>query len=167
MSWYACYKKGWSLRYLPGQGNPHRLVGRCTVMLYVGEGDREGTMALLSLPEFSHFPHYPQANLAFLVLIPPGGWVCVPSRPLRVSPTSFPVRLGVSPAAASTPTGVFNQRFEALFPHAGTLGSDLHPRVLQLQPCLPHSTFHCLTGSASHHLAASPLCRAACVCPSY
>ena len=30
--------------------------------------------------------------------------------------------LGVSPAAASTPTGVFNQRFEALFPRAGTLG---------------------------------------------
>ena len=29
---------------------------------------------------------------------------------------------GVSPAAASTPTGVFNQRFEALFPRAGALG---------------------------------------------
>ena len=33
-----------------------------------------------------------------------------------VSPTNSPVRLGVSPAAASTPTGVFNQWFEALFP---------------------------------------------------
>ena len=31
-----------------------------------------------------------------------------------------PVRLGVPPAA-STPTGVFNERFEALFPRAGTL----------------------------------------------
>ena len=29
---------------------------------------------------------------------------------------NFPVRLGVSPAAASTPTGIFNQRFEAYFP---------------------------------------------------
>ena len=29
---------------------------------------------------------------------------------------------GSSPAAASTPTGVFNQRFEALFPRAGALG---------------------------------------------
>ena len=38
------------------------------------------------------------------------------------SPMSSPVRLGVSPTAASTPTGVFNQWFEALFPHAGTLG---------------------------------------------
>ena len=32
------------------------------------------------------------------------------------------MRLGVSPTAASTPTGVFNQRFEALFPQAGALG---------------------------------------------
>ena len=33
-----------------------------------------------------------------------------------------PVRLGVTPAAASTPTGVFNQRFEALFSCTGALG---------------------------------------------
>ena len=33
-----------------------------------------------------------------------------------------PVRLGVSPTAASTPTDVFNQKFEALFPCTGTLG---------------------------------------------
>ena len=33
-----------------------------------------------------------------------------------------PGRLGVSPTAASTPTGVSNQWFEALFPHTGTLG---------------------------------------------
>ena len=33
-----------------------------------------------------------------------------------------PVSLGVSPAAASTPTGVFNQRFEALCPCAGAVG---------------------------------------------
>ena len=32
------------------------------------------------------------------------------------------MRLGVSPTAASTPTGVLNQRFEALFPRAGALG---------------------------------------------
>ena len=44
------------------------------------------------------------------------GWVCALSRPLWVSPVNSPVRLGVSPAASSTPTGVFNQRFEALFP---------------------------------------------------
>ena len=52
----------------------------------------------------------------------PGGCVCVRSRPLWVSPVNPSVTLGVSPAAASSPTGVFNQRFEALFPRAGALG---------------------------------------------
>ena len=35
------------------------------------------------------------------------------------------MRLGVSSAAASTPTGVFNQWFEALFPQAGALGCEV------------------------------------------
>ena len=52
----------------------------------------------------------------------PSGWACVHSRPLLISPTTSPVRLGVSPAAAPTPTGVFTERFEALFPCAGALG---------------------------------------------
>ena len=46
---------------------------------------------------------------------------CACSRPLWVSLRNSPVGLGVSSAAASTPTGVFNQRFEALFPCAGAL----------------------------------------------
>ena len=47
------------------------------------------------------------------------------------------MRLGVSPAAASTPAGVFNQWFEALFPGAGTLGCAVCHRVHQLLPCGP------------------------------
>ena len=45
-----------------------------------------------------------------------------------------PVRLGLSPAAASTPTGFFSQIFEALFPQAGTLGGMvcLAPQLLLL-----------------------------------
>ena len=91
------------------------------------------------------------------------GWVCVRSRPLWVSPTNSPVRLGVSPTAASTPTGVFNQWFEALFPRAGTLGCGLchlvHQCCLagQLQLCPPDSTIPHLAESTSHHLASSPL----------
>ena len=50
----------------------------------------------------------------------PGGWVCVCSRTLWVSPTNSPVRLEVSPAAVN-PTGFYSQRFEALFPRAGAL----------------------------------------------
>ena len=55
----------------------------------------------------------------------PSGWACARSRPLRVSPTISLVRLGVSPAAATTPTGVFNQRFETLLPQAGALGFEV------------------------------------------
>ena len=50
-----------------------------------------------------------------------GVWVCVHSRTLWVSPADSPVRLGLSPAAG-TPTDFYSQRFEALFPCAGTLG---------------------------------------------
>ena len=52
----------------------------------------------------------------------PGGWACAHSRTLWISPTTPPVGLGVSPSTASTPTGVFNQRFKALFPHTEALG---------------------------------------------
>ena len=51
----------------------------------------------------------------------PGGWFCVSSRTLWLFPTNSTVSLGVYPAA-SILTGVFNQRFEALFPQAGALG---------------------------------------------
>ena len=60
-------------------------------------------------------------NWALLVLIPRWVGLC-PSRTLWVSPTNSPVRLGVSPAAAPPPTGVFSQRFEVLFLHTGALG---------------------------------------------
>ena len=62
-------------------------------------------------------------------------WCCFPSG--WVSPVNSPVRLGVSPAAASTPTGIFNQRFEALFPRAGALGCAFCHPVHQLLPCRP------------------------------
>ena len=65
------------------------------------------------------------------------GWACACSRPLWVSPTNSPVRLGVSLTEASTPTGVFNQRFEALFPHVGALGCEVCHLVHQLLSCQP------------------------------
>ena len=62
-----------------------------------------------------------------------------------------PVRLGVSPAAAPTPTGIFNQRFEALFPSAGALGC----AVCFAPRCLSGLSVHeCgVTGSASGQTA--------------
>ena len=111
----------------------------------------------------------------------PSGWACACPRPLWVSPTTSPVRLGVSPAATPTPTGVFNQRFEALFPSARVLGylvcfaplpflpvylcvnvglQGLPPTTLWglLAAAWPaHSTIRHLAGSSSHSLAMSPL----------
>ena len=55
---------------------------------------------------------------------------------------SSPVRLGVSPAASSTPTGVFSPWFEALFPHAGTLGCVVY---FSPQLFLPESAHECGT----------------------
>ena len=76
----------------------------------------------LSSTGFQALPPLPTIKLGPLWCWFPSGWACAHSRPLWVSPTTSSVRLGVSPAAAPTPTGVFNQRFEALFPCAGVLG---------------------------------------------
>ena len=90
-------------------------------MLYVGEGPTGSNGTCSTLCRILITPcatHNQIGPLCFWFL---SGWACARSRPLWVSPTSSPVRLGVSPAAAPTPTDVFNQRFEALFCHAGAL----------------------------------------------
>ena len=102
----------------PGQGN----AGRCAVTLYVGEGLRGNNGArcpLLQILIFHSATHNQPGPLWCWFL---SGWACAHSRPLWVSPTTSPVRLGVSPAAAPTPRGAFNQRSEALFPRSGDLG---------------------------------------------
>ena len=92
-------------------------------MLYVGERGPEGAMAPASLSAgFQSFTPIPTIKLG-----PSGagsrvGGLVHALRPLRVSPMTSPVRLGVSPAAAPTSTGVLNQRPEALFPLPGDLG---------------------------------------------
>ena len=95
----------------------------------------------------------------------PCGWACAHSRPLWVSPTTSPVRLGVSPAVAPTPTGVFNQRFEALFPQAVALGcgvcfaprrsSGLSMFECGAVVCYPHSACPALRHSESGPLGLS------------
>ena len=117
LSWRVCYFKGRSLRCSPGRGN----AGRCAVTLYVGAGPSGSNGARLTLLRFSIFHSATHNQTGPLWCWFPSKWACAHSRPLWVSPTTSPVRLGVSPAAAPTPTGVFNQRFEALFPRAGAL----------------------------------------------
>ena len=91
-------------------------------MLHVGEGPRGSNGACSTLHRISVTPSATHNQIGPLWCWPPSGWACVHSRLLRISPTTSPVRLGVSPAAAPTPMGVFNQRFEALFPCPGALG---------------------------------------------
>ena len=118
MSWRVCYFKGRSLRCSPGLGN----TGCCTGTLYVGEGPRGSNGTRSTLHRISVTPSTTHNQIGPLWCWFPSGWACAHSRPLWVSPTTSPVRLGVSPAAAPPPMGVFNQRFETLFPHAGALG---------------------------------------------
>ena len=98
--------------FTPGRGN----VGRCFVMLYVRERPRGSNGASSTLCWISVTPSATHNQIGPLWCWFPSGWACARSRPLWVSPTTSPVRLGVSPAAAPTPRGVFSQRFEALFP---------------------------------------------------
>ena len=118
MSRCFCYLKGWSFRCSQGSGN----AGRCAVMLYVGEGPRASNGTCSTLCWISVTPSATHNQIGPLWCWFPSWWACARPRPLWVSPTTSPVRLGVSPGAAPTPTGVFNQRFEALFHPAGTLG---------------------------------------------
>ena len=97
-------------------------AGCCSVTLYVGEGPRGSNGARFSLFWISIFHSHTHNQTGPLWCWLTSGWACACSRPPWVSPTTSPVRLGVSPAAAPTPMGVFNQRFEALFPCAGALG---------------------------------------------
>ena len=92
---------------------------------YVGEAPRGSNGARFTLLRISIFHSATHNQTGPLWCWLPSGWACAHSRPLWVSPTTSPVRLGVSPAAAPTPPGVFNQRFKALFPRAGALGCEV------------------------------------------
>ena len=96
----------------------------------------------------------------------PGGWVCVHPRTLWVSPTNSPVRLGVPPTT-TTSTDFCSQRFW------GFISLHWNPGLhgLSHSPVVPPGlSQHKRSGTArfmSCCLAASPLCLAAHLCPSY
>ena len=102
-----------------------------------GRGLIGSTGACSTLCGFSVTPSATHNEIGSFWCCFPSGWVCVHSRTLWVSPTNSPVRLGVSPTGASTPTGVFSQWFEALFPHTGTLGCAVCHLVHELLPRRP------------------------------
>ena len=119
---------------------------------YVGEGPRGSNGTCSTLSWILVPPSATPNQIGLLWCCFPSGWACAHSRPLWVSPGNSPVRLGVSPADTSTPTGVFNQRFEALFPPGWSPGL----RGLLRSPAIPPglSTCECGTvGSASGGVA--------------
>ena len=149
----------------------------------MGEGLRGSNDSCSTLHRSSIFhsaTHNQTGPLWFWFL---SGWACAHSRPLWVSPTTSPVRLGVSPAASSAPSGVFNQRFEALFPlrwRPGLCGLLRFPTVppslsmrecgaegsaIGCTACPVHLTIHQSLGAAAlQRVLSAP---AACLHPSY
>ena len=103
-------------------------------MLYVGEGPRGSNGACSTLHRILATPSTTHNQIGPLWCWFPSKWACAHSRPPWVSPTTSPVRLGVSPAAAPTSMGVFNQRCEALFPPSWSPG--LHG-LLRSPPFIP------------------------------
>ena len=77
---------------------------------------------LHSLLDFSHSLRHPQSNWALLVLIPEWVGLCTLKAPVGLSNKLSCEAGSFSCSAASTPMGILNQRFEALFPCAGGLG---------------------------------------------
>ena len=104
------------------------------------------------------------AVLPSIKLGPSGAGCLLAPRPLWISTTTSPVRLGVSPAAAPTPTGVFNQRFEAfpaLEPWVAESASlpAVSPR-LSMRECGnvgPRGATHCSACPALLHSESGPL----------
>ena len=147
----------------------------------MGEGLRGSNGAHSTLHRILVTPSPTHNQIGALWCWFPSGWACAHSRPLWVSPTTSPVRLGVSPAAAPTLTGIFNQRSEALFPRTGALGcavcfaprslSGLSVRVCGATGSAIGQTAYpvrpTLRQSRSHHSNASPLRPGACLHPSY
>ena len=145
-----------------GRGN----AGGCPVMLYVGEGSRGSNGACSTLQWILVTPFGTHSQIGPLWCWLPSGWACARPRPLWVSPMTSSVRLGVSPA-------VFNERFEALFPHAGALvcavcfALPLFLPVYQRANVGPRGATPCSACPVLHHSESGPLslsvreCRAA------
>ena len=141
----------------PGRGN----AGRCAVTLYMGEGPRgsNGTRSTLHQISVFHSTTHNQIGPLWCWFL--SGWACAHSRPLWVSPTTSPVRLGVSPAAAPTPTAFSIRGLRLYFPELEpwVARSALLPAVCPVY-LLECGTLGCYLSSACpalHHSESGPL----------
>ena len=104
MPWHACYVvRGRAL----GIGQSRATYIAALWCCLWGRGPRGNRASCSVLGWLSVTSSTTQKQIGLFWCQFPGGWVCVCSRTLWVSPLKSPVRLGVSPAAA-TPTGFFH-----------------------------------------------------------
>ena len=133
----------------------------CCDAVHRGGAEREQWRPLYSSPiSIFHSDTHNQTGPLWCWFL--SGWACAHSSPLWVSPTTSPMRLGISPAAAPTLTGVFNQRFEALFPSAGALACTVcfdprHSSGLSVRECGASVCYPCCACPALCHSESSPL----------
>ena len=106
-------------------------------MLYVGEGPRGSNCARFTLLQISIFHSAIHNQTGSLWCWFPSGWACAHSRPLWVSPTTSPVRLGVSPAAAQPPRAFSIRGLRLYFPalEPWVARSALFPAVCPVYLC--------------------------------
>ena len=136
--------------------------GCCIVVLYVGEGYKREQFHLLSSQLYlCHFPHYPQANWALLVLSP--GWVvlCTFEDPMGL-PKEFCCEAG-SFSHCCNPHIFFSQRFWGFISHVlkpwvawsvslpNCSSQFIHTQIWDHSPAS-----HCLARSPLHPTCSSP-----------
>ena len=90
------------------------------------------------------------------------GWACAHPRPLWVSPTTSPVRLGVSPAAAPTPMELSLRGLRLYFPvlELWVARCALLPAVCPVYLCAnvgPRGATHCSACPVLRHSESGPL----------
>ena len=138
-------------------------------MLYVGAGPRGSNGARFTLLWISVFHSTTHNQTGPLWCWFPSGWACAHSRPLWVSPTTSPVSLGVSPAAASTPTAfsikgsrLYFPELEPWFARSASLPA-VCPVYLRMNVG-PRGATHCSACPALRHSESGPLGLSVCEC---
>ena len=128
----------------------------------MGEGPRGSNGTRFTLLQISLFHSATHNQTVPLWCWFPSGLACAHPRPLWVSPMTPPVRLGVSPAAAPTPTAFSIRGLRLYFPvpEPWVMRSASLPAVCPVYLCASVGTWgatHCSACPVLHHSESGPL----------